>query len=120
MSTSPPPRPVLGHAVSGTLMRVLNRRALANADALLELMTGVADKAGMDVVGQAKHQFQPEGATCVLLLRQSHMAVHTWPEHGMATVEIFSCVGMGQVVEALGMVKAAFQASIVKTVEFEH
>lgn len=120
MSTSPIPRPVLGHAVAGTLIRVLNRGALCRADALLNMMLQVANTANMKVVGKTTHQFEPEGATCVLLLEQSHFAIHTWPEHGSATVEIFSCVGQGQVQQALTLVKNAMQAAIVRTIEFEH
>ena len=113
-----PRRPVLGHAVAATLMRVLNRPALAQANVLEQLLLDVAKEAEMDVVGKIMKQFTPEGATCVLLLAESHLAVHTWPEHAMATVEIFSCVGKGQAQHALRLTKEKFNSSIIKLVEF--
>lgn len=35
--------------------------------------------------------FQPHGATCVLILAESHIVVSTWPEFGLAHVDVFTC-----------------------------
>ena len=37
------------------------------------------------------HQFYPQGVTAVGLLAESHVSIHTWPEHGYAAVDIFTC-----------------------------
>lgn len=37
------------------------------------------------------HQFYPQGVTAVGLLAESHLSIHTWPEHGYAAVDIFTC-----------------------------
>ena len=37
------------------------------------------------------HPFQPHGVTAVALLAESHLSVHTWPEHGYAAVDLFTC-----------------------------
>ena len=37
------------------------------------------------------HQFYPQGVTAIALLAESHLSVHTWPEHGYAAVDIFTC-----------------------------
>jgi S-adenosylmethionine decarboxylase len=39
------------------------------------------------------HQFDPQGVTAVGLLAESHVSIHTWPEHGYAAVDIFTCGG---------------------------
>jgi S-adenosylmethionine decarboxylase len=52
---------------------------------------------GLSSVGQAFHQFAPRdghqqaGVTGVLLLAESHLAVHTWPELGRVTLDVFVC-----------------------------
>ena len=39
----------------------------------------------------ASHRFEPHGVTVLGLLAESHISVHTWPEHGYAAVDIFTC-----------------------------
>jgi S-adenosylmethionine decarboxylase proenzyme len=48
-------------------------------------------ESGMQVVGERFHQFEPEGVTGVVLLSESHLAVHTWPELGFAALDIYVC-----------------------------
>ena len=47
--------------------------------------------AGATVLGARFHQFQPEGVTGIVLLAESHASVHTWPEAGLATLDVFTC-----------------------------
>ena len=37
------------------------------------------------------HRFDPQGVTCVAMLAESHISIHTWPEKGMAVCDIFTC-----------------------------
>lgn len=37
------------------------------------------------------HKFEPQGVTCVAMLAESHISIHTWPELGMAVCDIFTC-----------------------------
>lgn len=37
------------------------------------------------------HKFDPQGITCVAMLAESHISIHTWPEHHMAVCDIFTC-----------------------------
>ena len=37
------------------------------------------------------HKFDPQGVTCVAMLAESHISIHTWPETGMAVCDIFTC-----------------------------
>ena len=37
------------------------------------------------------HQFSPQGVSGVIVIAESHFAVHTWPEHGYTAVDLFSC-----------------------------
>lgn len=43
------------------------------------------------IVGEAKYKFEPYGLTITLLLAESHIAVHTWPEHGYVALDLFTC-----------------------------
>jgi S-adenosylmethionine decarboxylase proenzyme len=46
---------------------------------------------GARVVGQHSHRYTPIGVTVVVLLAESHLALHSFPEHGAATLDVFVC-----------------------------
>jgi S-adenosylmethionine decarboxylase len=54
------------------------------------LVTG-AKLAKATIVGTHFHQFSPFGISGVVVIAESHVAIHTWPEHGYAAVDIFTC-----------------------------
>ncbi len=55
---------------------------------LLESAVKVAD---LTKISSHYHQFNPHGATGVILLAESHISIHTWPEYGLATVDVYTC-----------------------------
>ncbi len=61
------------------------------ADALRQLCVDAARAAGLTVVGERFHQFEPQGVTGTVLLAESHIAIHTWPEAGFVTVDVYVC-----------------------------
>lgn len=54
-------------------------------------MRACAELAGTKVVGSLMHTFTPQGVTGVLLLEESHVSIHTWPEQGYAAVDFYTC-----------------------------
>jgi len=61
---------------------------------LAALCEGLADEVALTVVGRQFHAFAPHGdagVTGVLLLAESHLAVHTWPELRAVTLDVFVC-----------------------------
>jgi S-adenosylmethionine decarboxylase proenzyme len=55
------------------------------------LMLEAATRSGATVVGDIFHHFSPQGVTGVVVVAESHLAIHTWPEFGYASVDIFTC-----------------------------
>jgi len=37
------------------------------------------------------HKFDPQGVTCVALLAESHISIHTWPEDSSCAVDVYTC-----------------------------
>lgn len=64
---------------------------LSDADALEIHARRAAESVGATVAEVACHRFQPHGLTLCLILKESHLVVSTWPEHGLAIVNIFLC-----------------------------
>jgi S-adenosylmethionine decarboxylase len=58
------------------------------------------ESCGATLINLCVHQFSPYGVTATATLAESHMAVHTWPEHGYLGADLFFC-GSGQPERAL-------------------
>ncbi len=54
-------------------------------------MNEAAHLSGATVVQSVFHTFNPHGVSGVVVVEESHLAVHTWPEHNYAAVDYFSC-----------------------------
>lgn len=46
-------------------------------------------QAGLNKVGEVYHSFPGGGFTAVICLTESHISIHTWPEHGLVTFDVF-------------------------------
>ncbi|ALM87104.1 adenosylmethionine decarboxylase [Bordetella sp. N] len=84
---------------------------LRDPDGLRDLLTGAALAAGAHVLGAHFHHFGGgEGVTGVVLLSESHITVHTWPEHAYAALDIFMC-GRASPERALEHIRATLAAA---------
>lgn len=52
----------------------------------------ILKRSGFEILGFVDHKFEPQGYTALWLLAESHLAIHTFPEHGTMYVEMSSCV----------------------------
>ena len=50
-----------------------------------------ADECGATVLGESFHLFNPQGVSGVVIIAESHIFIHTWPEYGYAAADIFTC-----------------------------
>ena len=68
-----------------------NREILNDLSFIKDLLSESATRAGATVLGESFHKFNPHGVSGVVVIAESHISIHTWPEHGYAAVDIFSC-----------------------------
>ncbi len=66
-------------------------RSLANIDAVKGVMVDAAREANAEVLKVAFHRFQPQGVSGVVVIAESHLSIHTWPESGYAAVDFYTC-----------------------------
>lgn len=62
-----------------------------DASTVQQHLERAAELAGATVISSDMHRFEPHGLSGVLVLKESHMTIHTWPEHAYAAVDIFTC-----------------------------
>lgn len=58
---------------------------------LVEVLEEAAQKMGSTVVKTICHEFSPTGITVILILAETHISIHTWPEYKYAALDIFVC-----------------------------
>lgn len=58
---------------------------------LKSILWEAAEKAGGTPLKFSAHKFHPHGITAVLILSESHIAIHTWPEFSYVAVDAFTC-----------------------------
>lgn len=68
-----------------------NSNVLNNVELIEKVMTEAANECGATVVEKKFHMFSPFGVSGVVIISESHLAIHTWPEHGYAAVDLFTC-----------------------------
>jgi S-adenosylmethionine decarboxylase len=68
-----------------------NREVLNDLKFLQGILPAAASEAGATILGESFHQFEPHGVSGVVIIAESHLFIHTWPECGYAAVDIFTC-----------------------------
>jgi S-adenosylmethionine decarboxylase len=68
-----------------------NEETLNDLETLKAAMLTAADEAGATVMGESFHRFAPHGISGVVVIAESHLFIHTWPEYGYAAADIFTC-----------------------------
>jgi S-adenosylmethionine decarboxylase len=114
---STPYRPAGVHLLADLLD--IEAALLSDPDRIDLVLRDAASAAGARVLHGHFHNFgEGMGVTGVLLLAESHISIHTWPENGFAAVDIFMC-GAAQPERALEVIDAALRplARNVRTVE---
>ena len=79
-------------------------------------MLEAARRANGTIVRAVFHAFSPWGVSGVVVIAESHLTIHTWPEHGYAAVDVFSCSPKLQQSEVRKWLAKEFGARRTKTV----
>jgi len=81
-------------------------------------MVGAAQKAGATVINSTFHHFSPYGVSGVVVIQESHLAIHTWPEYGYAAVDLFTCGEMDAWI-SFDFLKECFGAKSYSAIEMK-
>jgi S-adenosylmethionine decarboxylase len=65
--------------------------ALTDLVLVRDTMVAAAREANAEVLKVAFHRFQPHGVSGVVVIAESHLSIHTWPESGYAAVDFYTC-----------------------------
>ena len=88
---------------------------LSNSDLVKSYFVKSAELANATIVSQKFHEFSPYGLTGVLVITESHISIHTWPEYGYAAIDVFSCCDKLDHKRLVESLKGSLKAGKVKS-----
>lgn len=94
-----------------------DRELLNRPDAIRTELLAAVDRSGATPIHDFVHNFTPHGVTGVVVIAESHFAIHTWPEYGFAAVDLFTCgdtVDPWSAFEQLGKALRATSHSVIE------
>ncbi len=68
-----------------------NPEKLTDVVGVQNVMMSAAREANAEILKVAFHRFQPQGVSGVVVIAESHLSIHTWPESGYAAVDFYTC-----------------------------
>ncbi len=84
------PQAILGkHAIID--LSNCNAETLQDYELIKSLLAQAADIAKVTIIGTMDRYFTPHGYTAVLVLEESHLSIHTWPEFNYVSIDLYSC-----------------------------
>jgi S-adenosylmethionine decarboxylase len=86
-----------------------DRKALTDVEGVKAVMLRAARATKTTILESMFHSFDSNGVTGVVLIAQSHLSVHTWPEFGYASVDIYACGGKADPWSALDVLLKGFK-----------
>lgn len=84
-------------------------KLIDNAKAIKNILMETARITKTTPLGIKIHKFSPQGITGFILLSESHISIHTWPEWNYVAIDIFACGLNSQPKEGLAYLKKEFQ-----------
>jgi len=85
--------------------------SLTKVGYIKQQMLTAAKKIGAKIVGNKFHQFSPQGVSGAVILAESHISIHTWPEYNYAAVDFFTCGGHCDSNIGVEFLEKSFQAT---------
>jgi S-adenosylmethionine decarboxylase len=81
---------VIGKHIIAELYGV-EKELISHEDSVRGIIERVVNESGLTKVGSLYKQFNPHGVTGMVLITESHISVHTWPEYKTVNLDIFTC-----------------------------
>ena len=88
--------------------------SINSKDHIREVMIEAAKIAKATIVADVFHEFNPHGISGVVVIAESHIAIHSWPEHQCVSIDIFTCSEDMDPQAAVDYLKVAFKAKKVE------
>jgi S-adenosylmethionine decarboxylase len=92
---------------------------LTDVDGIHSMMVSAAKAARATIMESAFHRFEPQGVSGTVILAESHLSIHTWPEKGYAAMDFYTCGDHTDPWLACEFAASVLSAKSVLTTEFK-
>jgi S-adenosylmethionine decarboxylase len=92
---------------------------LKRVDLVRDILVGAARACGATIVDVAFHEFNPFGVSGMVVIAESHLSVHTWPEYRYAAVDVFTCGDVIKPEAAVAYLASRFRCKNPSVVEMK-
>ena len=96
-----------------------NREILNDVGIIQSHLERAAVLTGATIVQSVFHMFNPHGVSGVVVIAESHFAIHTWPEYGYAAIDLFTCGDDIEPWKGFTYLRERLEAGHVSTVEMK-
>lgn len=94
-----------------------NIEKLNNIDLIEQIFVDAALKAGAEIREVVFHKFAPHGVSGVVIISESHLTIHSFPEHGYAGIDVYTCGDKINPITAADYIAEALEADKVEKAE---
>jgi len=94
-----------------------DRTLLDDPSRLEQILTESIRRSGGTIIRPCFHQFSPHGVTGVVVIAESHVSIHTWPEFGYCALDVFTCGTQVQTDQIFEYVRTELQAQETSVME---
>lgn len=94
-----------------------NSAILNNRAELEKIMKEAARHSGATVVDSVFHHYNPQGLSGIVVIAESHLSIHTWPEYGYAAVDCFTCGSAVDPAKALEYIRTSLDCRSINIKE---
>lgn len=94
-------------------------KQISDVNAVQQIMVSAARATGATIIDVVFHTFNPQGVSGVVVIAESHLAVHTWPEHHLASIDIYTCGRHVNPWKAYPLLRKGFKARRMTAMELK-
>jgi S-adenosylmethionine decarboxylase len=58
---------------------------------IVNALKKIVEESNLGLVKIINHEYEPQGVTSIAIIKESHIAIHSWPEYNFLSIDIFSC-----------------------------
>lgn len=100
-------------------LRDCNSNTISDINTVRETMVSAAKRSKATIIDVSFHEFSPFGISGMVVIAESHLSIHTWPEYGYAAVDIFTCGNAIKPEEAASYLIEKFESKNPSVVELK-
>lgn len=91
-----------------------NSKIIDNVDKIKSILETGAKMMNLSIVKTVIHEFSPIGISGVVVIKESHIAIHTWPEHNYVALDFFTCNKSYPLDEGIQWIQKEFEANKIE------